>query len=230
MSGAPRRFDVVGALLVALAVALWLGADSAAWALAGLLPDAGFPLLSLLVRGAALVLLAAGLFRLRASLASGGRRLLAGREGGGTVEMPTLEIPSSETPTVETPALKASQAARDRMQPATSDSTAEMAIDDLERPDEASSQVEPTPPASPPAPAAPEPARDIARRFEDLGAKLAAEIQEQVLRSLGKQRGAPSDDDSSADEIAARVASLGAEIDARVQAALARKGIRREDG
>ncbi len=56
---------------------------------------------------------------------------IGGREGGGTVEMPTLELPSSETPTVETPALKASQAARDRMQPATPDSTAEMAIDDL---------------------------------------------------------------------------------------------------
>ncbi len=56
---------------------------------------------------------------------------ISGREGGGTVEMPTLELPSSETPTVETPALKASQAARDRMQPATTDSTAEMAIDDL---------------------------------------------------------------------------------------------------
>jgi pilus assembly protein FimV len=57
---------------------------------------------------------------------------ITGREGGGTVEMPTLELPSSETPTVETPALKASQqAARDRMQPATPDSTAEMAIDDL---------------------------------------------------------------------------------------------------
>ncbi len=56
---------------------------------------------------------------------------ISGREGGGTVEMPTLELPSSETPTVETPALKANQAARDRMQPATADSTAEMAIDDL---------------------------------------------------------------------------------------------------
>jgi len=56
---------------------------------------------------------------------------ISGREGGGTVEMPTLELPSSETPTVETPALKAGQAARDRMQPATPDSTAEMAIDDL---------------------------------------------------------------------------------------------------
>jgi pilus assembly protein FimV len=56
---------------------------------------------------------------------------ISGRESGGTIEMPTLELPSSETPTVETPALKASQAARDRMQPATPDSTAEMAIDDL---------------------------------------------------------------------------------------------------
>ncbi len=57
---------------------------------------------------------------------------ITGREAAGTVEMPTLELPSSETPTVETPALKAgSQAARDRMGPATPDSTAEMAIDDL---------------------------------------------------------------------------------------------------
>ncbi len=56
---------------------------------------------------------------------------ISGRGAGGTVEMPTLELPSSDTPTVETPALKASQAARDRMQPATPDSTAEMAIDDL---------------------------------------------------------------------------------------------------
>jgi pilus assembly protein FimV len=56
---------------------------------------------------------------------------ITGRDSARTIEMPTLELPSSETPTVETPALKASQAARDRMQPATPDSTAEMAIDDL---------------------------------------------------------------------------------------------------
>ncbi len=56
---------------------------------------------------------------------------ISGGAGGGTVEMPTLELPASETPTVETPALRSSQAARDRMQPATPDSTAEMAIDDL---------------------------------------------------------------------------------------------------
>jgi pilus assembly protein FimV len=57
---------------------------------------------------------------------------IRGRESAGTVEMPTLELPSTETPTVETAALRtANQAARDRMSPATPDSTAEMAIDDL---------------------------------------------------------------------------------------------------
>ena len=65
------------------------------------------------------------------SVSLGTTQDIGGREGGGTVEMPTLELPSSETPTVETPALKGNQAARDRMQPATTDSTAEMAIDDL---------------------------------------------------------------------------------------------------
>ena len=62
------------------------------------------------------------------------------------------------------------------------------------------------------------------RRFDDLGARLAAGIQERVLRSLeGKAdqtvRG------SAVDDIATRMESLGAEIDARVQAALAKKGI-----
>jgi pilus assembly protein FimV len=48
----------------------------------------------------------------------------------GTVEMPTLELPSSETPTVETPTLKRQKLASE--QPAVpTDSTAEMAIDDL---------------------------------------------------------------------------------------------------
>jgi pilus assembly protein FimV len=65
------------------------------------------------------------------SISLGTTQDIGGREGGGTVEMPTLELPSSETPTVESPALKATQPARDRMQPPTPDSTAEMAIDDL---------------------------------------------------------------------------------------------------
>jgi pilus assembly protein FimV len=48
----------------------------------------------------------------------------------GTVEMPTLELPSSETPTVETPTLKRQKLASEQPAVAT-DSTAEMAIDDL---------------------------------------------------------------------------------------------------
>ena len=96
----------------------------------------------------------------------------------------------------------------------------EIAIDGLD--------VEPTESAEPSAPATPpverELEQDIARRFDDLGARLAAGIQERVLRSLeGKAdetvRG------SAVDDIATRMESLGAEIDARVQAALAKKGI-----
>lgn len=63
---------------------------------------------------------------------------------------------------------------------------------------------------------------DIARRFEDLGARLSAGIQERVLRSLeGRGEGRSSD----VDDIAERMAKLGDEIDARVRAALEKKGI-----
>ena len=67
---------------------------------------------------------------------------------------------------------------------------------------------------------------DATRRFDDLGARLAASIEERVLRSL-EGRGGP--DASAVDEIAARMASLGDQIDARVNEALARKGIRSEE-
>lgn len=63
---------------------------------------------------------------------------------------------------------------------------------------------------------------DIARRFEDLGARLSAGIQERVLRSLG---GSPEQSASGVDEIADRMSKLGDEIDARVRAALEKKGI-----
>ena len=53
MTKAPARsFDLVGAVFAAAAVGLWLGTDAVAWALAGVLPDVGFPLLSVMVRGA----------------------------------------------------------------------------------------------------------------------------------------------------------------------------------
>jgi class 3 adenylate cyclase len=90
--------------------------------------------------------------------------------------------------------------------------------------------------AEPPAPtAAPIPAeaappdeleRDISDRFEGLGARLAAGIEERVLHSLeGKldRVGKTPSEPGSVDEIASRMASLGDEIDARVRAALAGK-------
>jgi class 3 adenylate cyclase len=104
----------------------------------------------------------------------------------------------------------------------------EMAIDDLER-----DEQEAAPAAADSAPRAmpqeDELSGDIARRFEGLGARLASGIQQQVLRSLEK-RGVTGGERASADEIAARVASLGAEIDARVAAALAHKGLARDEG
>jgi hypothetical protein len=72
---------------------------------------------------------------------------------------------------------------------------------------------------------------DVAAR-DDFGTRLAAEIQERVLRSLDKTLGGSvdaSEDASAVDDIAARVESLGDRIDARVKAALARKGISPDD-
>jgi class 3 adenylate cyclase len=102
----------------------------------------------------------------------------------------------------------------------------EVAIDGLEQ--EVAVATEVTEPPSPPArtPAERELEQDIARRFKDLGARLAAGIQDRVLRSLEEKApptaGGPG---SGVDDIAARFDALGAEIDARVRAALAKKGI-----
>ena len=70
----------------------------------------------------------------------------------------------------------------------------------------------------------------IEQRFEDLGARLAASIQERVYRTMEERlerRGAKGEerDPPAVDEMAARFESLGAEIDARVRAALRKKGI-----
>ncbi len=106
----------------------------------------------------------------------------------------------------------------------------EVAIDDLEREEvparddvAVAEQAEATPPARPPSESELE--VEISRRFEDLGARIAAGIQERVLRSLDERVG-KTGDASNVDDIASRFESLGDEIDARVRAALARKGIR----
>ena len=102
----------------------------------------------------------------------------------------------------------------------------EVAIDDLEH-----GQMDASRPPSNPLPATAdrdELDRDIARSFEDLGTRLAAGIQQRVLRSLGgagQQATEAPEDASAVDEIADRMSSLGDEIDARVRAALAKKGL-----
>jgi len=89
-------------------------------------------------------------------------------------------------------------------------------------------EVEPTEVPEPSAPTSPPAEReleqDIARRFDDLGARLAAGIQDRVLRSLEGKAGEAATG-SAVDDIAARMELLGADIDVRVQAALAKKGI-----
>jgi len=73
---------------------------------------------------------------------------------------------------------------------------------------------------------------DVAHGVEDFGTRLAADIQQRVLRSLGRRlerTSEASEDASAVDEMVARVSSLGDEIDARVRAALARKGLDKVD-
>ena len=62
------RSTLVSAVLIAAAVGLWLARDPVAWGAAARLPGFGFPLVSLLVQAFALLLAAAGLYRLRERL------------------------------------------------------------------------------------------------------------------------------------------------------------------
>jgi hypothetical protein len=106
----------------------------------------------------------------------------------------------------------------------------EIAIDDLES--AATSTVE-QPQPEPPSPAEVPVARgleqDRDRLDEDFGARLAAGIQERVLRSLEATLGRRGEETLAVDDMASRFESLGAEIDARVRAALAKKGIAPDD-
>jgi class 3 adenylate cyclase len=76
--------------------------------------------------------------------------------------------------------------------------------------------------------------QSVEGRIEDFGARLAADIQEHVLRTLegtlGAKRSSPPPtrdeaDDADLDDIAARASSFGEQIRARVAAALEAKGI-----
>lgn len=102
----------------------------------------------------------------------------------------------------------------------------EIAIDDLE-PEAAPAEA---PAVSPRDVAEPgvELEHDIDRRFEDLGARLSAGIEERVLARL-EGRAKRGESASAVDDIASRMATLGEEIEARVNAALARKGLKSGD-
>ena len=105
----------------------------------------------------------------------------------------------------------------------------EIAIDGLEREEEEEYAQAATPSAPPAAPTPPAPAgelgEDISRRFEDLGARLSAGVQESVLRRLEEKLGPGGGDASPVDDMAARYASLGEEINARVRRALKERGL-----
>jgi class 3 adenylate cyclase len=67
--------------------------------------------------------------------------------------------------------------------------------------------------------------RDIEKRFEDLGARLAAAIEDKVLGSLEWRVGKPAEEDANVEDLATRAESLGDRITARVEAALRARGI-----
>jgi class 3 adenylate cyclase len=117
----------------------------------------------------------------------------------------------------------------------------ELAIDGVEiEPKDGESEGVATPePPSPPA--SPEPSstagkQAIERRFDDLGKRLAAGIEEQVARKLerafdrlGAQPIRTDEEDADVENLAARSAALDEKIQARVDAALRAKGIAGDD-
>lgn len=115
----------------------------------------------------------------------------------------------------------------------------ELEIEGVETEAEVEPVQAPAPPAPPPpqAPRPPEPGRkateqEIERRFDDLGERLAAGIQEQVTqrleRAFEKLESLPSripDEDTDVEDLVARSASLEERIRARVDAALRARGL-----
>jgi len=108
-------------------------------------------------------------------------------------------------------------------------------------PEEPPAEVAPEPraAAAPSEPVPTEPAakldeREIERRFEDLGERLAAGIQEKVAERLEHalrkvETAEARREDADVDDLAARSASLEEKIHARVDAALRARGISRDD-
>ena len=113
----------------------------------------------------------------------------------------------------------------------------ELEIEGIE-PEEAPAEPEPAPtpepgrsPTPPAPPTPPMEQREIERRFEDLGDRLAAGIQEKVAERLEhafqklEPTPAPPGADTHVEDLVARSASLEEKIRARVDAALRARGI-----
>ncbi|HEU0248769.1 MAG TPA: adenylate/guanylate cyclase domain-containing protein [Gaiellaceae bacterium] len=95
---------------------------------------------------------------------------------------------------------------------------------------------EPPPPPAPPGPPSTTGEQAIERRFDDLGKRLAAGIEEQVASKLERafQRleslpASSAHEDDDVESLAARSAALDEKIQARVDAALRAKGIVADD-
>jgi hypothetical protein len=100
----------------------------------------------------------------------------------------------------------------------------ELEIEGVDAPEEPVGRAEPGPAAEPVR-------RDLEQRFEDLGTRLAAGIEERVLASLEKSLGSVGPDaedqgggESAAEDLASRV-SLDERISGRIAAVLREHGI-----
>jgi class 3 adenylate cyclase len=117
----------------------------------------------------------------------------------------------------------------------------ELAIEgvEIEHEDSEAEEVAMPEPPTPPAPREPHSVggeKVIERRFDDLGKRLAASIEEQVASKLERafdRLGAPpirtDEEDADVENLAARSAALDEKIQARVDAALRAKGIAADD-
>jgi class 3 adenylate cyclase len=116
----------------------------------------------------------------------------------------------------------------------------ELEIEGVETSEEVEEAVVEAPePPPPPAPGEP-PTRigeqDIERRFDDLGKRLAAGIEEQVAERLERafekletRPSRPAPEDSDVEDLVTRSASLEEKIRARVDAALRARGLARDE-
>ena len=113
----------------------------------------------------------------------------------------------------------------------------ELEIEGVEPREEVAAGAESDEPTSPPERPSRLGERELERRFEDLGERLAAGIQEKVAqrleRAFEKIESPPSrvtDEDTDIEDLVARSSSLDEKIHARIEAALRARGLVPDDG